>query len=35
MGMGEEIFIMPEGIFKDMLANGLNAPQLPVVKGVL
>jgi hypothetical protein len=32
---GAEISLMPERIFEELLANGLRAPQLPVVNGAL
>jgi predicted aspartyl protease len=32
---GAEIFLIPEKIFKDLIAKGVKAPQLPVVNGAL
>jgi hypothetical protein len=32
---GAEIYLILERIFEDLLAKGLRAPQLPVVKGAL
>ena len=35
LGTGEEISLLPERIFEDLLAKGFRAPQLPVVNGAL